>query len=141
MRVYACSPRDHTCQLIPLKGSCILAAEFAVIAHGAFRIAAWSANAISSTTKTLRLLRVYRNCAERRFFERGRTVATLNPIALSPAQTALAIGVQRRELRLAIQKNLIPVFKIGNRRRILYEDAIAWVRSWPQQEVSQCPHS
>jgi excisionase family DNA binding protein len=53
-------------------------------------------------------------------------------LALSPAGAATALGVQPRDIYEAIEADVLPVYGIGIKRRILVSDLEAWVRSKPQ---------
>jgi hypothetical protein len=61
--------------------------------------------------------------------------ATKTPVvylALSPAATATALGIQPRQVYDAIENGDLPVFLIGIKRRILVSHIERWVLSWPQ---------
>jgi excisionase family DNA binding protein len=55
-------------------------------------------------------------------------VNRLFPIALSVEKLGEAIGIHKRILLAAIRAGELPVLKIGAKRRVLIEDAVAWLR-------------
>jgi hypothetical protein len=56
-------------------------------------------------------------------------------IAASPAMIAELFSVRTDDIAHAIEQGL-PSYRVGNRRRILIEDAVKWMRSLPQGRVS-----
>jgi hypothetical protein len=71
---------------------------------------------------------------------------TKNPavyLALSPAATATALGIRPDQVADAIEKELLPVFMIGIKRRILVSHIERWVLSWPKprpRKKRKMPH-
>lgn len=69
---------------------------------------------------------------------------TKNPVvylALSPAATATALGIQPRKVSAAIDGGELPVFLSGTNRRILVSHIERWVLSWPQLKTKRkVPH-
>jgi hypothetical protein len=53
---------------------------------------------------------------------------TLHPVAVAPTMAAEVMGVRRKEIFDAVRAGLIPVYRIGIRRRILVVDLISWAR-------------
>jgi hypothetical protein len=52
-------------------------------------------------------------------------------IAASPAMIADLFSVRPDDIATAIEQGL-PSYRVGNRRRVLIEDATRWLRSHPQ---------
>jgi hypothetical protein len=53
-------------------------------------------------------------------------------LALSPAATALALGVPVRRVREALDSGELDAFQDGPRVRIWIEDTARWFKSWPR---------
>ena len=53
-------------------------------------------------------------------------------VAASPAMVAAMLSIRPDDLADAIAKKQIKVFQRGARRRVLIEDAKAWLRTWPE---------
>jgi hypothetical protein len=51
-------------------------------------------------------------------------------VAMSPDALANALMIPTRKVRAAILAGQLPIYQHGKQRRVLLEDAIAWVRSW-----------
>jgi hypothetical protein len=72
-------------------------------------------------------------------------------LAASPAKIAAMFDIRPDDLAKAIKEKRLKVFQIGARRRIMLEDAKAWLRTWSEaqpyrprqpkqlEEVSKCP--
>jgi excisionase family DNA binding protein len=58
----------------------------------------------------------------------------LFPIAVSVAEVADSLGVERREIYRAIKEHGLPVYRHGTKRRILVADVVAWIRATWKQE-------
>ena len=62
-------------------------------------------------------------------------------LALSPAATATALGIEPRKVYTAIDDGALPVFINGVKRRILVSHIERWVLSWPQLKTKRkVPH-
>jgi len=62
-------------------------------------------------------------------------------IAASPAVIADLLQVRPDDIARGTESGALPVYIIGNRRRILIEDATAWVKSWPHVKQRNIPHA
>jgi excisionase family DNA binding protein len=58
-------------------------------------------------------------------------------ISLSPRAAAVALGISREHVRLALKLGTIPGFKLGNRTLILRDDLVAWVRRLPRSNAHE----
>jgi excisionase family DNA binding protein len=56
-------------------------------------------------------------------------IATPDAIAYSPRAAALALGISREHIRLAIKLGDLPAYKLGKcRTLVLRDDLIEWIR-------------
>jgi hypothetical protein len=53
----------------------------------------------------------------------------LFPIALSPAKLADCIGIKPQVVTDAIKNDLLPCYRNGLKRRVLVQDAVAWIKN------------
>lgn len=51
------------------------------------------------------------------------------PIALSPAKLAECIGIRAEVIADAIKQDLLPCYRQGTKRRVLVQDAVAWIKN------------
>jgi excisionase family DNA binding protein len=51
------------------------------------------------------------------------------PIALSPAKLAECLGIKRETVADAIKNDLLPCYRHGTKRRVLVQDAVAWIKN------------
>ncbi len=58
-------------------------------------------------------------------------------ISLSPRAAAVALGISREHVRLAIKIGTLPAYKLGNRTLILRDDLVAWVRRLPRSNAHE----
>jgi hypothetical protein len=54
---------------------------------------------------------------------------SLFPIAVSPARLADSIGMKRGVVADAIKNDLLPCYRKGLKRRVLIQDAVAWIKN------------
>jgi hypothetical protein len=52
-------------------------------------------------------------------------------IAASPSLISAMFSINDTDIRKAIEHGKLSVFKIGNRRRLLVEDVVAWLKTHP----------
>jgi excisionase family DNA binding protein len=55
-------------------------------------------------------------------------------ICYSPRGAALALGISREHVRLAIKLGTLPAYKLGMRTLVLRDDLVAWVRKLPRSK-------
>jgi hypothetical protein len=53
----------------------------------------------------------------------------LFPVAVSPATLAECLGIKRATVADAIKKDLLPCYRKGLKRRVLIQDAVAWIKN------------
>jgi excisionase family DNA binding protein len=53
-------------------------------------------------------------------------------ICYSPRSAALALGISREHVRLAVKIGALPGYKLGSRTLVLRDDLVAWVRRLPR---------
>lgn len=58
----------------------------------------------------------------------------LFPIATSPARLSECLGLRRKVVDDAIKAGELPIYKHGAHRRVLIEDAVAWIRNTWKKE-------
>jgi hypothetical protein len=53
----------------------------------------------------------------------------LFPVAVSPAKLAECIGIKPAVVADAIKNDLLPCYRKGLKRRVLIQDAVAWIKN------------
>jgi excisionase family DNA binding protein len=61
---------------------------------------------------------------------------TPEPICYSPRAAALALGISREHIRLAIKLGTLPSYRLGMRTLVLRDDLVAFVRRLPRSNPS-----
>jgi excisionase family DNA binding protein len=62
------------------------------------------------------------------------------PVALPIATAALVLGIRRAEIYEAVELDRLPAYRKGTRVRVLTEDLVKLVRSWPRY-YGRKPHA
>jgi hypothetical protein len=66
----------------------------------------------------------------------ARTESHLFPIAVSPNRLSECVGVRRQEVYDAIADEVLPAYRRGQRRFVLVEDAVRWVRTFDRLKLT-----
>jgi hypothetical protein len=53
----------------------------------------------------------------------------LFPVAVSPAKLAECLGIKRATVTDAIKNDILPCYRKGLKRRVLIQDAVAWIKN------------
>jgi hypothetical protein len=85
------------------------------------------------------MLRAISRQAPRGFAMPRNTTRPEIMLALSPTDTARALGIRLERVREAIRDRKLIVRKLGMKHRISVRDIEQWFQSWPEVTQKECP--